>query len=135
MLYGIATEGLSQLEITGSIVGARTSPVGARAKIIYERLINARPDPGVRDALELLMTREVAHQTSCETALYAIQPNFAPGTLPGDARFTGTHFDMSRGDGGGRRSPWNPGNGRGYLWLARAEPERPRRGLCAAPDT
>lgn len=33
----------------------------ARAKIIYERLINVTDDPGVKDALAFLMTREAAH--------------------------------------------------------------------------
>jgi Mn-containing catalase len=82
----------------------------ARAKIIYERLINTTPDPGVREALTFLMTREVAHQKSFEKALYAIQPNFPPGKLPGDERFTDTYFDMSQGDGD-LRGPWNSGNG------------------------
>lgn len=36
----------------------------ARAKIIYERLINVTDDPGVKDALAFLMTREAAHQLS-----------------------------------------------------------------------
>lgn len=51
----------------------------ARAKIIYERLINITEDPDVQDALKFLMTREVAHQKSFEKALYAIAPNFPPG--------------------------------------------------------
>ncbi|WP_207888724.1 manganese catalase family protein, partial [Pseudomonas sp. 30_B] len=42
----------------------------ARAKIIYERLINVTDDPGIRDALGFLMTREVSHQKSFEKALY-----------------------------------------------------------------
>jgi Mn-containing catalase len=87
----------------------------ARAKIIYERLINTTPDPGVRDALTFLMTREAAHQKSFEKALYAIQPNFPPGKLPGDARFTDTYFDMSQGDGGDQRGPWNQGKGWNYV--------------------
>src|ERR1700730_14572919 len=32
----------------------------ARAKIIYERLINVTDDPGVKEALGFLMTREIA---------------------------------------------------------------------------
>jgi Mn-containing catalase len=36
----------------------------ARAKIIYERLINVTDDPGVKDALSFLMTREAAHMLS-----------------------------------------------------------------------
>jgi Mn-containing catalase len=83
----------------------------ARAKIIYERLINMTPDSGVREALGFLMTREVAHQKSFEKALYAIEPNFPPGKLPGDPRFTDKYFDMSQGeaDGGNRSGPWNSG--------------------------
>jgi manganese catalase len=80
----------------------------ARAKIIYERLINSTPDPGVRDALTFLMTREVAHQKSFEKALYAISPNFPPGKLPGDPRFADTYFNMSQGEGD-LRGPWNDG--------------------------
>jgi Mn-containing catalase len=80
----------------------------ARAKIIYERLINLTPDPGVRDALTFLMTREVAHQKSFEKALYSIEPNFPPGKLPGDPRFTDTYFNMSQGEGD-VKGPWNQG--------------------------
>jgi Mn-containing catalase len=80
----------------------------ARAKIIYERLINTTPDPGVREALGFLMTREIAHQKSFEKALYAIEPNFPPGKLPGDQRFTDKYYDMSQGDTD-QRGPWNEG--------------------------
>jgi Mn-containing catalase len=80
----------------------------ARAKIIYERLINVTGDVGVREALGFLMTREVAHQKSFEKALYAIEPNFPPGKLPGDPRFTDKYYDMSQGPGDAR-GPWNEG--------------------------
>jgi Mn-containing catalase len=78
----------------------------ARAKIVYERLINLTTDPGVKEALGFLMTREVAHQISFEKALYSIQPNFPPGKLPGDPRFSRVYFDMSQGDVD-LRGPWN----------------------------
>jgi Mn-containing catalase len=78
----------------------------ARAKIIYERLINVTDDAGVKEALGFLMTREVAHQISFEKALYSMQPNFPPGKLPGDPRFARTYFNMSQGDGD-MRGPWN----------------------------
>ncbi len=80
----------------------------ARAKIVYERLINLTPDVGVRDALTFLMTREIAHQKSFEKALYSIEPNFPPGKLPGDPRFTDTYFNMSQGEGD-VKGPWNQG--------------------------
>jgi Mn-containing catalase len=78
----------------------------ARAKIVYERLINLTEDPGVRDALGFLMTREIAHQQSFEKALYSMTPNFPPGKLPGDPRFTNVYFNMSQG-AGDARGPWN----------------------------
>jgi Mn-containing catalase len=78
----------------------------ARAKIIYERLINCTDDPGVKEALGFLMTREIAHQQSFEKALYSMQPNFPPGKLPGMPEFTNVYFNMSDGEGD-MRGPWN----------------------------
>lgn len=78
----------------------------ARAKIVYERLINCTDDPGVKEALGFLMTREIAHQQSFEKALYSIQPNFPPGKLPGMPEFTNVYFKMSTGNGN-LRGPWN----------------------------
>ena len=80
----------------------------ARAKIIYERLINVTDDPGVKEALGFLMTREVAHQKSFEKALYAIEPNFPSGKLPGMPDFTNKYFNMSQGEGDAE-GPWNTG--------------------------
>lgn len=80
----------------------------ARAKMVYERLIGVTDDPGIKDALTFLMTREVAHQKSFEKALYAIRPNFPPGRLPGDPAFTDLYFDMSQGTGN-LTGPWNSG--------------------------
>jgi len=78
----------------------------SRAKIVYERLINLTDDPGVKEALGFLMTREIAHQQSFEKALYSIQPNFPPGRLKGDPKFTNVYFNMSQGEGDAR-GPWN----------------------------
>lgn len=83
----------------------------ARAKIVYERLINVTDDPGIKDALRFLMTREIAHQKSFEKALYSIRPNFPPGKMPGDPAFTDLYMDMSQGEGDVEGS-WNSGD----LW-------------------
>jgi Mn-containing catalase len=80
----------------------------ARAKIVYERLINVTDDPGIKDALMFLMTRELAHQKSFEKALHSIQPNFPQGKLPGLPDFTNVYFNMSQGEAD-RRGPWNMG--------------------------
>jgi len=80
----------------------------ARAKIIYERLINTTDDPSVKEALGFLMTREVAHQKAFEKALYSIEPNFPPGKLPGMPQYTDKYFNTSQGEGDAR-GPWNTG--------------------------
>jgi Mn-containing catalase len=79
----------------------------ARAKIVYERLINVTDDPGIKEALGFLMTREIAHQKSFEKALHSIQPNFPQGKLPGDPEFTSVYFNMSKGND--MRGAWNEG--------------------------
>jgi Mn-containing catalase len=81
----------------------------ARAKIIYERLINVTDDPGVKEALGFLMTREIAHQKSFEKALYSIEPNFPTGKLPGVPQFVNKYFNLSTGPGDTRGS-WNQGS-------------------------
>jgi Mn-containing catalase len=80
----------------------------ARAKIVYERLINITDDPGIKDALGFLMTREIAHQKSFEKALYSINPNFPPGKLPGKAKFVNLYVNASTGPGDAQ-GPWNEG--------------------------
>ena len=67
----------------------------ARAKAVYDRLIKLCPDPGTREALTFLMTREVAHQKMFESALAAIANNFPSSNVPPDERFTHAYFDES----------------------------------------
>lgn len=84
----------------------------ARAKIVYERLMNVTDDPGVKEALGFLMTREIAHQLSFEKALHSIQPNFPQGKLPGMPEFTNKYFSMSEPS---LRGPWNEGGAWEYV--------------------
>lgn len=111
----------SGVPFSGAYVDSRGEPTvdlrsniaaESRAKIVYERLINVTDDPGVKEALGFLMTREIAHQKSFEKALYSIEPNFPVGKLPGMAPFTDVYFDMSQGDGSKEvdvSGPWNSG--------------------------
>jgi Mn-containing catalase len=78
----------------------------ARAKIVYERLINVTNDPGVKEALGFLMTREIAHQKAFEKALAAIEANFPVGKNPGIREYTNKYYDLSQGEGN-TRGPWN----------------------------
>lgn len=119
LLYGggVALTNSAGVPWTAAYVDSRAEPAAdlrsniaaeARAKIIYERLINLTDDAGVKDALGFLMTREIAHQKSFEKALYAISPNFPPGKLPGMPEFADKYYDMSQG-GEEHRGPWNQG--------------------------
>jgi len=53
------------------------------------------------------MTREIAHFQMFSAHLETIQPNFPPGVLQGDPRFSHAYFNMS--DGASARGPWNQG--------------------------
>lgn len=81
----------------------------SRAKIIYERLINVTDDPGIKEALGFLMTREIAHQKSFEKALYTINENFPAGKLPGIEKYANLYVNTSQGDGDAT-GPWNSGD-------------------------
>ena len=80
----------------------------SRAKIVYERLIGITDDPGIKEALGFLMTREIAHQKSFEKALFSIENNFPPGKLPGVDPYTDMYVNASQGEGD-MSGPWNSG--------------------------
>src|SRR3954465_10252703 len=79
----------------------------SRAKLVYEHLMKFTDDPYVQESLSFLMTREVAHYKMFEAALNDIQPNFPPGVLAADPRFTQQAFNLSNGTS--VRGPWNEG--------------------------
>ncbi|MBY0524610.1 MAG: manganese catalase family protein [Gemmataceae bacterium] len=81
----------------------------SRAKIVYEYLLQFTDDPLVQESLRFLMTREIAHFQMFSAALETIEPNFPPGVLQGDPRFTHAYFNMSNGNN--VRGPWNHGQG------------------------
>lgn len=102
---------------TAAYVDSRSEPTAdlrsniaaeSRAKIVYERLIGITDDPGIKEALGFLMTREIAHQKSFEKALYAIEDNFPPGKLPGVKPYTDMYVNASQGEGD-MEGPWNSG--------------------------
>ena len=72
------------LKITGELdVDLRSNIAAeARAKIVYERLIDHTDDPGTVDALQFLMTREITHMKSFSAALESLEkPPFSIGRL------------------------------------------------------
>lgn len=79
----------------------------SRAKIVYEYLIPFTDDPYVKETLDFLMTREVAHFQQFEAALATIQPNFPPGIFQTNPKYSNLYYNMSRGEEA--RGPWNQG--------------------------
>src|SRR5580698_10476542 len=65
------------LKITGELdVDLRSNIAAeARAKIVYERLINFCDDAGTKDALQFLMTREITHLKAFMAALDSMGKN------------------------------------------------------------
>lgn len=83
-------------------IGAETS-----AKMVYENLMKFTDDVYVKESLRYLMTREVAHLQMFQAALDTIQPNFPPGILQSDPRYSNKYFNMSKGED--YKGPWNEG--------------------------
>lgn len=83
-------------------IGAETS-----AKMVYENLMKFTDDVLVKESLRFLMTREVAHFQMFQAALDSIQPNFPPGILQSDPRFSNKYFNMSNGKD--FKGAWNEG--------------------------
>src|ERR1700750_665246 len=73
------------LKITGELEVDLRSNIAAeaRAKIVYERLINFTDDPGTKEALQFLMTREITHMKAFSAALESLGLDpFTIGQLP-----------------------------------------------------
>src|SRR3569832_916344 len=89
------------LKITGELdVDLRSNIAAeARAKIVYERLINFCNDAGTKDALQFLMTREITHLLAFAAALESMEnPAFAIGQIPPTAGLVDQFFNDSTGE-------------------------------------
>ncbi len=104
------------LKITGELdVDLRSNIAAeARAKIVYERLINFTDDAGTKDALQFLMTREITHMKAFTAALESLgKPQFSIGKIPPTPILVDQFFNDSTGAGDDgeldARGPWNQG--------------------------
>ena len=94
------------LKITGELdVDLRSNIAAeARAKIVYERLINFCDDAGTKDALQFLMTREITHMKAFAAALESMgKPPFSIGQIPPTPGLVNQFFNDSTGSGRRRR--------------------------------
>ncbi|MFL6820859.1 MAG: DUF892 family protein [Bradyrhizobium sp.] len=104
------------LKITGELdVDLRSNIAAeARAKIVYERLINFCDDAGSKDALQFLMTREITHMKAFAAALESMKkPAFSIGKVAPTPGLVNQFFNDSTGVGDegeiDTRGPWNEG--------------------------
>jgi len=104
------------LKITGELdVDLRSNIAAeARAKIVYERLINFCDDAGSKDALQFLMTREITHMKAFALALESMgKPAFSIGRIAPTPGLVDQFFNDSTGAGEDgeidARGPWNEG--------------------------
>jgi Mn-containing catalase len=104
------------LKITGELdVDLRSNIAAeARAKIVYERLINFCDDSGTKDALQFLMTREITHMKAFAAALESMKkPAFSIGKIAPTPGLVNQFFNDSTGTGDegeiDTRGPWNEG--------------------------
>jgi Mn-containing catalase len=104
------------LKITGELdVDLRSNIAAeARAKIVYERLINFCDDAGTKDALQFLMTREITHMKAFSAALESMKkPTFSIGKIAPTPGLVNQFFNDSTGQGDegelDTRGPWNEG--------------------------
>jgi Mn-containing catalase len=90
------------LKITGELdVDLRSNIAAeARAKIVYERLINFTDDAGSKDALQFLMTREITHMKAFTAALDSLGTGrFSIGKLPPTPGIVDEYYNDSTGEG------------------------------------
>lgn len=90
------------LKITGELDVDLHSNIAAeaRAKIVYERLIDHTDDPGTIDTLQFLMTREITHMKAFQAALESMEkPPFSIGMLKPTPGIVDEYFNGSTGDG------------------------------------
>src|SRR5918993_5236890 len=86
----------------------------ARAKIVYERLIDFTDDQGTIDTLQFLMSREITHMKAFTAALESMgKPAFSIGRIPPTPGVVDQYFNDSTGIGDRGepdvRGPWNEG--------------------------
>lgn len=105
------------LKITGELdVDLRSNIAAeARAKIVYERLIDFCDDAGSKQALQFLMTREITHMRAFMAALDAMdKPPLEVGLIKPTARIVDQYFNTSTGEGDDGEldllGPWNTDN-------------------------
>ena len=133
------------LKVTGELdVDLRSNIAAeARAKIVYERLINLCDDRGTKEALQFLMTREITHLKAFMLALDSLGKDLLViGEIPPTPGIVDQYYNTSTGDGDDGEvdatGPWNTDDGIEVvecpLWPSIRSPARPPK-LAKQPLT
>src|ERR1700677_4248808 len=106
------------LKITGDLAVDLRSNIAAeaRAKIVYERLINFTDDVGSKEALQFLMTREITHMRAFMQALDSLGKGaLSIGIIPPTPDIVDQYYNDSTGQGDqgevDTTGPWNTQEG------------------------
>jgi Mn-containing catalase len=102
------------LKVTGELdVDLRSNIAAeARAKIVYERLINLCDDKGTKEALQFLMTREITHLRAFMQALDSLGKHpLSIGAIAPTPGIVDQYYNDSTGEGDDGETdaegPWN----------------------------
>ena len=107
----------------------------AGAKVAYDRLVHLTDDPGCKETLTYLMTREISHQRMFQLALESLGENAMEGTIP-PKQDLNTYYNLSRdgegdlGVGSDQRGPWNEES----QWNFVAKPEESLKSKVEGPS-
>ena len=106
------------LKVTGDLDVDLHSNIAAeaRAKIVYERLINFCDDAGTKEALQFLMTREITHMRAFMQALDSLGKGpLSIGIIPPTPDIVDQYYNDSTGQGDqgevDTTGPWNTQEG------------------------
>jgi Mn-containing catalase len=106
------------LKVTGDLDVDLHSNIAAeaRAKIVYERLINFCDDAGTKEALQFLMTREITHMRAFMQALDSLGKGpLSIGIIPPTPHIVDQYYNDSTGQGDqgelDTTGPWNTQEG------------------------
>ena len=105
----------------------------AGAKVAYDRLVHLTDDPGCKETLTYLMTREISHQKMFQLALESLG-DAIEGTIP-PKQDLNTYYNLSRdgdgdlGVGSDQRGPWNADG----QWNFVAKPEESLKSKVEGP--
>lgn len=106
------------LKVTGELdVDLRSNIAAeARAKIVYERLIDFCDDQGTKEALQFLMTREITHLRAFMQALDSLGKSLLTiGKIPPTPEIVDQYYNDSTGTGDNgeidAQGPWNTADG------------------------